>query len=121
MRYDSQDPILVPDKVMQAILRPEDVKTTQRSYIKTVPSMVTEAMKQLEGKIGCAAGFGELICKLLKTLEPRAGVEPATCRLRIGCSTTELPRPFGHKALVSSRRQQTWVVHACFNRLSYWP
>ncbi len=22
------------------------------------------------------------------------GVEPTTCRLRIGCSTTELPRPF---------------------------
>ena len=26
-------------------------------------------------------------------LEPRARVELATCRLRIGCSTTELPRP----------------------------
>src|SRR5713226_2750498 len=26
-------------------------------------------------------------------LEPRVGVEPTTCRLRIGCSTTELPRP----------------------------
>ena len=25
-------------------------------------------------------------------LEPRARVELATCRLRIGCSTTELPR-----------------------------
>ena len=25
-------------------------------------------------------------------MEPRAGLEPATCRLRIGCSTTELPR-----------------------------
>ena len=30
--------------------------------------------------------------RTLKTLEPRAGLEPATCRLRIGCSTTELPR-----------------------------
>src|SRR5467141_1061030 len=28
-----------------------------------------------------------------KILEPRVGVEPTTCRLRIGCSTTELPRP----------------------------
>ena len=28
----------------------------------------------------------------IKILEPRAGLEPATCRLRIGCSTTELPR-----------------------------
>src|SRR6267143_3197358 len=26
-------------------------------------------------------------------MEPRARVELATCRLRIGCSTTELPRP----------------------------
>src|SRR2546421_9498000 len=28
-----------------------------------------------------------------KEMEPRVGVEPTTCRLRIGCSTTELPRP----------------------------
>src|SRR6267143_4641361 len=28
-----------------------------------------------------------------KEVEPRVGVEPTTCRLRIGCSTTELPRP----------------------------
>jgi integrase len=45
----------IPDKVIQAILRHEDVKTTQRSYIKTVPSVVTEAMKRLEAKIACAA------------------------------------------------------------------
>jgi integrase len=45
----------VPDKVIQAILRHEDVSTTQRSYIKTVPSVVTEAMKRLEEKIACAA------------------------------------------------------------------
>ena len=25
-------------------------------------------------------------------MEPKVGVEPTTCRLRIGCSTTELPR-----------------------------
>jgi hypothetical protein len=30
---------------------------------------------------------------LARTMEPRARVELATCRLRIGCSTTELPRP----------------------------
>lgn len=41
--------------MIQAILRHEDVKTTQRSYIKTVPSVVTEAMKRLEEKIACAA------------------------------------------------------------------
>jgi len=45
----------IPDKVIPAILRHEDVKTTQRSYIKTVPSVVTEAMKRLEQKIACAA------------------------------------------------------------------
>ena len=27
-----------------------------------------------------------------KKVEPRVGVEPTTCRLRIDCSTTELPR-----------------------------
>jgi len=45
----------ISDKVIQAILRHEDVKTTQRSYIKTVPSMVKEAMKRLEEKIARAA------------------------------------------------------------------
>ncbi len=45
----------VPDKVIQAILRHEDVSTTQRSYIKTVPQVVTDAMKQLEAKIARAA------------------------------------------------------------------
>ena len=33
-----------------------------------------------------------------KTMEPRVGVEPTTCRLRIDCSTTELPRPFSYKS-----------------------
>ena len=55
----------VPDKVIQAILRHEDVSTTQRSYIKTVPLVVTNAMKQLEARnsscSSCAAGLGELI------------------------------------------------------------
>jgi len=41
--------------VIQAILRHEDVKTTQRSYIKTLPSVVIEAMKRLEQRIACAA------------------------------------------------------------------
>jgi integrase len=45
----------VPDKVIQAILRHEDVSTTQRSYIKTVPLVVTNAMKQLEARIARAA------------------------------------------------------------------
>jgi Phage integrase family len=45
----------VPDKVIQAILRHEDVSTTQRSYIKTVPRIVSDAMRQLEEKIARAA------------------------------------------------------------------
>ncbi len=31
-------------------------------------------------------------CLCGERVEPRVGVEPTTCRLRIGCSTTELPR-----------------------------
>jgi integrase len=46
----------VPDKVIQAILRHEDVSTTQRSYIKTVPQVVTDAMKRYEARIARAAG-----------------------------------------------------------------
>jgi integrase len=45
----------VDDMVIQAILRHEDVSTTQRSYIKIPRPDVTAAMKQLEAKIGCAA------------------------------------------------------------------
>jgi integrase len=45
----------VPDTVIQAILRHEDVSTTQRFYIKTVREDVTTAMKQLEAKIACTA------------------------------------------------------------------
>ena len=42
-------------------VRHEDVKTTQRSYIKTVPSVVTEAMKRLEEKIGRAADVQQVV------------------------------------------------------------
>jgi integrase len=45
----------VPDIVIQAILRHEDIRTTQRSYLKTVPRVVTAAMKRLEAQIACAA------------------------------------------------------------------
>ena len=38
----------VPDIVIQATLRHEDIRTTQRSHIKTVPQVVTAAMKRLE-------------------------------------------------------------------------
>ncbi|MGA8214241.1 MAG: tyrosine-type recombinase/integrase [Candidatus Sulfotelmatobacter sp.] len=45
----------VPDIVIQAILRHEDISTTQRSYIKTVPQEVTAAMKRLESQAACTA------------------------------------------------------------------
>jgi len=45
----------VDDMVIQAILRHENVSTTQGSYIKTVRADVTAAMKRLEAKIQCAA------------------------------------------------------------------
>ena len=41
--------------MIQAILRHEDVSTTQRFYIKTVREDVTSAMKQLEAQIACTA------------------------------------------------------------------
>src|SRR6267154_5070831 len=37
--------------------------------------------------------IGVRLSVFAKFLEPRVGVEPTTCRLRIDCSTTELPRP----------------------------
>ena len=50
--------------------------------------------------------------KLLKNMEPRARVELATCRLRIGCSTTELPRPLIINDLFPYSRDlhQTFIV-----------
>gem|GEM_PF-4676450 len=47
-------------KVIQATLRQEDVSTTQRSYIKAVPQVVTDAMNRLEARIARAAVRGEL-------------------------------------------------------------
>jgi integrase len=43
----------VPDIVIQAILRHEDIRTIQRNYIKTVPRVVTAAMKRLESEVAC--------------------------------------------------------------------
>ena len=37
------------------MLSHEDVSTTQRSYIKTVPQVATDAMNQLEARINRAA------------------------------------------------------------------
>jgi integrase len=45
----------VPDIVIQAILRHEDIRTTQRSDIKTVPQVVTAAMKRLESQVARTA------------------------------------------------------------------
>jgi len=44
----------VDDLTIQAILRHQDVNTTRRFYIKTVPQQVTDAMQMFGDKIGCA-------------------------------------------------------------------
>src|SRR2546421_2091599 len=53
-----------------------------------------------------------------ESMEPRARVELATCRLRIGCSTTELPRPLIIKDLFPCLRDfhQTFIVLSRFRR-----
>ena len=51
----------VNDKTIQAILRHEDVGTTQRSYIKTPSRIVTDAMAKLEEKIAPCGKFVEHI------------------------------------------------------------
>ena len=45
----------VSDTTIQAILRHENVSTTQRFYIKTAREDTVDAMKQLEARINCAA------------------------------------------------------------------
>ena len=44
----------VDDLTIQAIFRHRDVATTRTFYIKTVPSVVREAMQQYGEKVGCA-------------------------------------------------------------------
>jgi hypothetical protein len=56
----------VPDIVIQAILRHEDIRTTQRSYIKIVPRVVTAAMKRLESQVACTADATKQFGKLKK-------------------------------------------------------
>jgi hypothetical protein len=76
----------VPDKVIQAVLRHEDVSATQRSYIKTVSHVVTDAMKELEARIARAAVVQQVSAtwsQVFEKLEPTSGLEPLTCRLRI--------------------------------------
>jgi integrase len=51
----------VDDKTIQAILRHEDVSTTQRSYIKTPPQIVTNAMAKLEAQIDPDVTLGRQI------------------------------------------------------------
>jgi hypothetical protein len=45
----------VPDTVIQAILRREDIRTAERSYINTLPRVVTAAMNPLESPVACTA------------------------------------------------------------------
>jgi integrase len=45
----------VPDRTIQAILRHENVSTTQRFYIKTAHEDAMDAMRRFEQKLKCAA------------------------------------------------------------------
>ena len=45
----------VPDTTIQAILRHENVSTTQRFYIKTAHEDAMDAMRRFEQKLKCAA------------------------------------------------------------------
>jgi len=56
----------VDDVTIQAILRHQDVRTTQRFYIKTAAATVQNAMHQFGEKIGCATGW---VSKLAQTHE----------------------------------------------------
>jgi len=47
----------VDDLTIQAILRHQDVRTTQRFYIKTVAATMQDAMRQFGEKIACATGW----------------------------------------------------------------
>ena len=49
-------------------------------------------------------------------MEPRARVELATCRLRIGCSTTELPRLCGENYLSTCGKLLSILQEAVFPR-----
>src|SRR5258706_16203025 len=65
-------------------------------------------------------GFSEFSKSLQRKgmLEPRARVELATCRLRIGCSTTELPRP-GGETYISIRGKLLSILQE--RRVLRWP
>ena len=80
----------VPDKVIQAILRREDVKTTQRELYQDRAKSSDERHEATGSKnsscSSCAASRSELTSSL-ERMEPTSGLEPLTCRLRIGCST----------------------------------
>src|SRR4029077_8140989 len=54
--------------------------------------------------------------KLKEILEPRARVELATCRLRIGCSTTELPRLGAENYLSNCGKLVSILQEAVFPR-----
>src|SRR5216684_259213 len=51
-----------------------------------------------------------------RCMEPRVGVEPTTCRLRIGCSTTELPRPGTENYLSICGKLKSILQEAVFLR-----
>src|SRR4029077_20102913 len=54
-----------------------------------------------------------------RRMEPRVGVEPTTCRLRIGCSTTELPRLIKHLRAVSGTASRNLRFRCVFGDLRH--
>jgi hypothetical protein len=91
----------IDDKTIQGILRRRNVGLTMIVYVKSVSESQVSAMDALSEKFDAT---GEMCnvratpgqdrpcenCNALETkeiLEPRPGLEPGTCRLRIDCST----------------------------------
>src|SRR6266851_2992438 len=57
--------------------------------------------------------------RTLAKMEPRVGVEPTTCRLRIGCSTTELPRLIKQLRVVSRAASRNLRFRCVFGDLRH--
>jgi hypothetical protein len=57
----------------------------RRDLLQSFSSLIREFSTALFPKM--FPSFGCRLCNSLKNLEPTNGLEPLTCRLRIGCST----------------------------------
>ena len=73
-------------------LRGQDPPQTPPTFVK--PDTEAASLTSHEARMSDSVGEPRNLSRILSCkVEPRARVELATCRLRIGCSTTELPRP----------------------------